>query len=304
MLQMNSLLALREQFLAGEITKSDYMDKMMSNHNRLFDYMELMNDSTVQTIEIQHNRVIVSLKETGIKLVCIKNDKGLIPFTILNFGAYEEKLWDKAFALIGNPQAILDIGANIGYFSLYFATKFPSTKIYAFEPIPNTFDSMKENIQLNHVENIESFNLGLTDKKKKLEMFYNPEGCGSSSLKDLLGATCTRKVECAFSTVDDFILEKNITHLDFIKCDVEGAEKFVYEGAFKTIERFRPLIFSEMLRKWSAKFGYHPNEIIQFFKKLDYACYAISEATFEKITEVTEETVETNFLFKPREIAQ
>ena len=79
---------------------------------------------------------------------------------------------------------------------------------------------------------------------------------------------------------------------------MEGAEKLVYEGGLKTLEEHKPIIYSEMLRKWSAKFNYHPNDIINMLKTIGYECYAISDKTYRKIEEVTEDTVETNYIFK------
>ena len=292
-----NLTALKTQFLNGEISKYNFMDEMSKIHNYLFDYCQLIKDSCASKIEITENDVIVEL-ETGIKLLCIKNDKGIIPLTILNFGEYEEKLWNKTAELIGKPRTVLDIGGNIGYFSLYFARKFPQTQFYCFEPIPNNYKYLCKNLELNHSQNIKAFNIGLSNVCQTMEMFYNPEGCGSSSLRDLLEASCTYKVPCEFTTLDNFVAENHIENIDFIKCDVEGAEKFVYEGGLKTLEKFKPTIYSEMLRKWSAKFNYHPNDIINLLKPLGYKCYAISKNSFAPIEQVTEETVETNFIFK------
>lgn len=295
---MNKLVDIKEQFAKNEINKYEFMDKMNFCHRSLFEYQDLINDSLASCIQITKDNVIVEMEKTGIRLCCIKDDRGIIPLTILNFGAYEEALWEKTFSLLGSPKTIFDIGGNIGYFSLFFSKRFPDAQFYTFEPIPNTFKYLKKNLAINNSKNIKAFNMGLTDKKQNMEMFFNPEGSGSSSLRDLLEADCTKKITCEFSTLDDFVQENKIEAIDFIKCDVEGAEKFVYEGGIKTIEKFHPVIYSEMLRKWSAKFNYHPNDIIKFFKDLRYDCYAISENTFEKITEVTDETVETNFIFK------
>jgi hypothetical protein len=52
-----------------------------------------------------------------------------------------------------------------------------------------------------------------------------------------------------------------------------------------------------MLRKWSASFNYHPNDIIDMLSKIGYKCYFIEKNSLEEITEVTEETVQTNFIF-------
>jgi hypothetical protein len=53
-----------------------------------------------------------------------------------------------------------------------------------------------------------------------------------------------------------------------------------------------------MLRKWSAKFNYHPNDIIQFFKQINYGSYVISNKTkLREFEMVNDDTVETNYFF-------
>ena len=52
-----------------------------------------------------------------------------------------------------------------------------------------------------------------------------------------------------------------------------------------------------MLRKWSKKFDYHPNDIIDLLKGAGYSCYAIQENALSLISQVTDDTIETNFLF-------
>ena len=97
--------------------------------------------------------------------------------------------------------------------------------------------------------------------------------------------------------MDSFVREMNIQQLDFVKCDVEGAEYFVYQGGIESLRKFKPIIFSEMLRKWSAKFNYHPNDIINFLSKIGYLCFVIHEDKLEQFTLMDENTLETNFIF-------
>lgn len=52
-----------------------------------------------------------------------------------------------------------------------------------------------------------------------------------------------------------------------------------------------------MLRKWSAKFGYHPNDIIDLFASVGYKCFVIKEDKLRKFARVDEETVGTNYFF-------
>lgn len=52
-----------------------------------------------------------------------------------------------------------------------------------------------------------------------------------------------------------------------------------------------------MLRKWSNKFGYHPNDIINLFTKIGYQCYVINDKKLKLFTKVDENTIETNYFF-------
>lgn len=85
--------------------------------------------------------------------------------------------------------------------------------------------------------------------------------------------------------------------VDLVKCDVEGAELHVFEGGVSTFAKDRPVIFTEMLRKWCSKFHYHPNAIISLLKGIGYQCYAINASGLVECPEVTDQTAETNFLF-------
>lgn len=59
--------------------------------------------------------------------------------------------------------------------------------------------------------------------------------------------------------------------------------------------------FTEMLRKWSAKFNYHPNKILDLCAPLGYQCYVINDGKLREFGRVDEETVETNYFFLHRE---
>jgi hypothetical protein len=89
----------------------------------------------------------------------------------------------------------------------------------------------------------------------------------------------------------------NNLQVDFIKCDVEGAELFAFEGAVAILKRDKPIVFTEMLRKWAAKFHYHPNKIFELFFSLGYRSFYTEGIALVELNEMTDETVETNFFF-------
>src|SRR5262249_23837472 len=84
---------------------------------------------------------------------------------------------------------------------------------------------------------------------------------------------------------------------DFIKMDVEGAELMVIRGGRETINRAKPKIFAEMLRKHAATFHYHPNDIIDFLATEGYRCFTARAGRVEEFLRMDEETIETNFVF-------
>ena len=98
-------------------------------------------------------------------------------------------------------------------------------------------------------------------------------------------------------TLDEFVFESGINKLDFIKCDVEGSELFVFQGGMHSINQYKPIIYTEMLRKWSAPFGYHPNDIIKLFGDLGYRCFTAIDRGLREFFYMDDETEETNFFF-------
>lgn len=72
-------------------------------------------------------------------------------------------------------------------------------------------------------------------------------------------------------------------------------------GGVDFISKSLPVIFSEMLRKWSAKFGYTPNDIIKLMEEMGYGCFAVTNgAGLRECPVVDESTVETNYFFLHR----
>jgi FkbM family methyltransferase len=192
---------------------------------------------------------------------------------------------------------IFDVGANIGWYSVHLSKKLPNAKIYSFEPLPGTFEQLKRNVELNKIQNISLNNFAFSDSVKKLSFYYSPALTGASSSVNITENDSMVLVECQANTIDNFVAENNIQAIDFIKCDVEGAEFMVYKGSAASIERFKPIVFTEMLRKWSAKFGYHPNDIIAFYRGFGYNCYTAHGGKLAPFDTVTDETLETNYFF-------
>ena len=190
----------------------------------------------------------------------------------------------------------MDIGANMGWYSLLIARHIEGSKIHAFEPIPKTYSFLSKNIELNQATNVTAHFFGLSNECKDLSFYFYPEGSGNASSVNLSEREDVDLITCHVERLDDFV-NTNQINVDFIKCDVEGAELFVFQGGMDTLQRNKPIVFTEMLRKWAAKFNYHPNDIIALFSSKGYRCFYCDGILLKTVDTITEITIETNFFF-------
>lgn len=292
----NKLSQLKEDFLSKKITKQSYIDQAFDFHSVLFQYKDHLKSSDISKIEIIDNDIIITSRLDGIKMYVDFEDKRSTQLEILNFGTYEGDDSILMYELIQPNNIIFDIGANLGWYSLNFSKLSSKGKVFAFEPLPKTYEKCQRNLALNEANNVQLYNLALSNQEGEIKFFYNEKSSGSSSMKNLLELENTVEITCTLSTLDSFV-EANGGMIDFIKCDVEGAELLVFQGALSTLKNAQPIVFTEMLRKWSAKYDYHPNDIISLFKDYDYECYYSNSNKLHKIIAVTEDTLETNFFF-------
>lgn len=290
-----SIKELKECFRGSSINKPDYIVQMHDCHKVLFEYAEFIRTTDIQKIEITDGRVITTSRDHGIKMVCDPCDRRIAPIETLNFDHYEKEDCDMILQLIDKDQNIFDIGGNFGWYSLVIA-KSKQVKVFTFEPVPRTYGYLRQNVALNNLSNIELFNFGFSDQEQDLSFYYYPEGSGNASIANLSDTGGVQSVTCTVKRLDDFVLEKG-TNIDFIKCDVEGAELLVFNGGIKAIGRDKPVIFAELLRKWAAKFNYHPNDVVNLLNGLGYRCFTVSNDKLREIYLIDEKTVETNFFF-------
>lgn len=111
---------------------------------------------------------------------------------------------------------ILDIGGNIGLFSLYAQDR--AKAIYPVEPTPNHFHILKE--LTKDYPNIHPLNYAAGNKMEVIDFFINEENTTMNSLANKYG----KKVEVQAKTIRDIIDELGLDHVDFVKCDIEGSE--------------------------------------------------------------------------------
>lgn len=135
-----------------------------------------------------------------------------------------------------NPSVIFDGGANIGKYSLLINQLIPHVKIFSFEPVENTFEILKKNV--DGVDNIIPVGFGLYKDNCTKEINIYPSH-GHSSLVDIQGWKYDAKEKQIIKLVngDDFMKKNQITEIDLLKLDVEGVEYDALLGFDEHIEK-------------------------------------------------------------------
>ena len=166
-----------------------------------------------------------------------------IKFTIthhLDALTVKEIFLDKDYEIpIKNTKTIIDIGANIGTYSLFAAKKFPHSNIYAYEPEKSTFRVLKKNLEENGVKNVKSFRLGVSSKPG-FRYFYTYQASGFTSLLPTRKDGKRQKVKV--TTLLKIFKDNLIKTCGLIKMDCEGAEYEILlncpDSLFKRIKAF------------------------------------------------------------------
>jgi FkbM family methyltransferase len=161
--------------------------------------------------------------------------------------------------------------------------------VYSFEPCERSFQLLKENVSINNLYWVEVYRLALSDKIGKAILHLDPINDGGHSLldlsndPDLQGWDTKELIEVVeTTTLDNFIKEKGIRNIDFIKLDVEGAETLVLEGAKNTLSSGKvSKIICETGTEAQKLMGKTEKDLRNMFYSYNFRSYFISETLTE-----------------------
>lgn len=183
--------------------------------------------------------------------------------------SYEEyaskfyKLVDKAIS----PSIILDIGANYGFISSISAQRMPNAKVIAIEPSKKMIPYLRENLELNNVQDFEIINSVCGDKDSDTHVFsINPSSSQDNRVLAPKSNWISKQVSmtCIDSVLKDCSPEDSI----FIKIDTQGFEEKVFEGGmgfFQTHQNW--IVKTEFAPNWLRSQHTDPKKLLDFFVK-------------------------------------
>lgn len=224
---------------------------------RTFDtlmYRKLVRPKGTVLTNVQGNRMYVNTQEWDTVLPLLIH--GLLD-------KYETELFKK---MITEGMVVVDIGANIGYYTLIAAKLVGESGIvYAFEPEPNNYELLCKNIEVNGYTNVVPVRKAVSNKQGKAKLWVRKSGSSdpsdpSLSKDNLLEGASFVEVETI--SLDEFFANTKNSKVDVMQIDAQGAEGLIVNGTEKILQSNSLKILMEFMPKGLRNLGTDPLEML------------------------------------------
>jgi FkbM family methyltransferase len=175
---------------------------------------------------------------------------------------------------IEKGMTVLDIGADIGYYTLLFAKRVSKNgRVIAFEPIPSAREKLLQNVKMNGYKHITvcDFALFSSNGSATLEGPLKISRIAPKREKKL-----KNDIEVQTRIFDECLQDLRINRIDIVKIDVEGAELDVLHGMKLSLSKYQPSVLVEIHPEGLKTFGYTSSDLFEFMESMGYRPHPIS----------------------------
>jgi FkbM family methyltransferase len=207
------------------------------------------------------------------------NTQDFIQRHVYYFGLWEPNLTDFLARRLRPGDVFIDVGANIGYFSLQAARLVGSTgAVVAIEASPSIHDKLRANLALNATRNVRTVNLAVSDRASMLRLYLGPvDNVGGTTL--VADGTPGSTFECVVPArpLGDIVTADEWRRARLVKIDVEGAEAAVVAGMVPLLAQAPPdlELVVEIAPRTLERQGNSPEDVLQIFRAAGFHAYKI-----------------------------
>jgi len=202
----------------------------------------------------------------GLRFFANRGDAGIVSNIYIKLADYEDSMF--LMHHLKEHDIFVDIGANVGHYTL-LASGVSKARTIAIEPIPNTYEKLQKNINLNHLEaKVTCLNIGLGEAEGELKFTKGFDVMNRVALENENVPTLTVPIQ----KLDEVLRNEQPT---FLKIDVEGFEYYVLKGATETLQKESLKCILLEFNNSGDKFGISDQKVFDFvtsygFKPLSY----------------------------------
>jgi FkbM family methyltransferase len=193
---------------------------------------------------------------------------------IIFTGAFEPYTLTKCEELLKNGGNCIDIGANMGLYSIYLS-KINNVSIYAIEPSAHNFQKLLNHINLNKAQNIHPINVGLSyEDSFGYLVNLSPNNSGTVKVDDQNSGSGSYLIRLC--TLADLIRHLKLINIELIKIDVEGFEMNIFNGFFGEAQHIMPQNIIMEFTDQIERTGYTMADCYDYFMKLGYEAFTVT----------------------------
>lgn len=250
-----------------------FWKNMIQNHRIT---LEFLTDSFLYSTELQK----IQAQRDELVLITLPEFKIYVRLNDYFIGAYiaREKIYEPHVTrelrrLLQPGMTFLDIGANIGYFTLLAAEQVGEEgTVLAFEPVERNCDALLRSIEANDRHNIILYPYAVGEQKQRVALDVGGKNSNSRVLRNM--PDDTRPLMAEVVALDEFL--SDLPRLDVVKMDIEGAEPQAISGMRRLIQQHRPVILTEfspdLIRITS---GVEPDAFLDSLSSMGYELFEI-----------------------------
>ncbi len=199
----------------------------------------------------------------------------------------------------------LDIGAGYGRYAFFLSQLVQGAgQVHCFEPLDYNLAVLRAIVQFHRLNNVTIVPKALSNQSgtQSFVLPIKKQTGISRAMAHSLAHLATNsdsngvKKTVPVTTMDQYASEHQLNRIDFIKCDVEGAELLVFEGAKNVLNRDKPVVLCEAYEAWLKRFGREREDLLRFFNQFNYQAFALKGKELVPIKELHEDG---NYFFIP-----
>jgi len=205
----------------------------------------------------------------------------LLPYLL---GIYEREELAIAGRLVNPGDFVLDIGANIGYWSLSLSEMVGSEgRVLAFEPDPDNFALLERNLATNAIRNVQTQNFALSNRDGRVSLYRSETNAGDYSLASRPGAS--RPAITVLARRLDSLSSAIPTTPAFVKVDVQGLELNVMQGGRRLLGEWshKTVLLSEFEPPSLFRAGVQPAQFLEFMSDIGYATVLLRKSGWGRV---------------------
>jgi len=184
-------------------------------------------------------------------------------------------------SILSTGMYVIEAGAHRGVTAVAIARQIGREgHLYAFEPVPEFYAQLKENLLRNGVQNASAHLLALGERRERIRFYKHGAGSG------ITPAEGAELLHVEVTTVTDFLAEQGQDRIDLLNLDCEGSELLVLRGAKRLLEEHSPLIFCELHHGYLDQLNQSAGDVVDFLTELGYSVHPL---------QVEDLNAETNF---------